>query len=308
MLWLNTKRILKGGFINFWRNGFVSLASILVMTATLFVIGSLIFIGAILDSSLQQIKEKVDVNVYFTTTAPESEILALKKSLEALPEVAQVDYISREDTIAAFKKKHENDELIIQALDEIGDNPLGAVLNIKAKETSQYASIAGFLENENAVGEGNLPIIDKVNYSQNKEAIDRLSNVISSSEKLGFALTLVLMAISIMITFNTIRLAIYTSREEIAVMQLVGASNKYVRGPFVIEGILSGVISGIIVLALFYPITFSLGEQTANFFGGINLFGYYLRNFAEILIIILGAGIVLGGVSSYLAVRKYLKI
>jgi cell division transport system permease protein len=308
MFWTDTKRIFKAGFIGFWRNGFVSLAAILVMTATLFVVGSLIFTGAVLNSSLQQLKEKVDVNVYFTTTAPEEEILKLKGEIEALPEVASVEYVSRDQALADFRTRHENDELILRALDEIGSNPLGAVLNVRAKETSQYESIAAFLQDGSTQAAGNQPIIEKVNYAENKAAIEKLTSVIDSGEKLGLSITIVLMILSVMITFNTIRLAIYTSREEISIMQLVGASNRYVRGPFVVGGILSGILSAAIVLGLFYPITFGLGQTTESFFGGMNLFSYYLANFGQILLIILGAGVILGGLSSWLAVRKYLKV
>ncbi|PIS04043.1 hypothetical protein COT83_02755, partial [Candidatus Peregrinibacteria bacterium CG10_big_fil_rev_8_21_14_0_10_44_7] len=142
MFWTNTQRIFKSGFVNFWRSGFISLASSLVMVTTLMVIGSLLFLGTLFDSTLTQIKNKVDINVYFVTDAQEEDILALKRSLEALPEVASIDYESREDVLAAFRERHADDQTMLQALDEIGDNPLRAVLNIRAKTPSQYETIA----------------------------------------------------------------------------------------------------------------------------------------------------------------------
>ena len=308
MDWTNTKRIIKSGFISFWRNSFVSLASILVMTVTLFVVGSLIFIGATLNAALEQIKDKVDINVYFVTTAPEEEIFSLKQSLESLPEVALVEYVSRDEALERFRKRHENDQLTLQALEELGENPLGANLNIKAKETSQYEGIATFLESESALASGEAPIIDKVNYFQNKVAIDKLTKIIDSSETFGLVVTIILVIASIIITFNTIRLVIYTSKDEIAVMRLVGASNAYIRGPFVFEGVMYGVVAAFITLALFYPLTLWLGPVTEDFFGDINLFTYYVNNFANIFFIIFASGVVLGAVSSYLAVRKYLKV
>ena len=132
MLWTNIKRILRTGFVSFWRNGFVSLASVLVMTVTLFVIGSLVFNNALLDSSIGELKDKVDINVYFLTSADEESILSLKKTIEAFPEVARAEYVSREQALENFRKRHEDDTLTLQALDELGENPLGAVLNIKA--------------------------------------------------------------------------------------------------------------------------------------------------------------------------------
>ena len=312
MIWITLKRVVRAGFFNFWRNGFVSLSSVLVMVVTLFVIGSTIFSGAILRATLDQIKEKVDVNVYFVTSAPESEILSLKKTIEQLPEVAPpVTYISRDQALVDFRKRHENDQFTLQALDELGENPLGATLNVRAKDPSQYESIMSFfgLKGSDCTSlESKYPIIDKVNYCQNKDAINRLSRIITSANKLGFVLTLILIILSVMITLNTIRLVIFMSKEEISVMRLVGASTGYIRGPFFVAGGIYGFVSGLIVLILFYPITLWLGTTTANFFVGFNVFHYYTSNFGQIFLIVMLSGVGIGSISSYLAVRKYLKV
>ena len=307
-MWTSIKRVIKGGMMNFYRNGFVSLASVLIMTVTLFVIGSVMFLSATLTISLEEIKSKVDVNVYFLTSAPEEEVTSLAQALRTLPEVKEVEYISREQALLDFKKRHENDELTLQALQELPDNPLGAVLNIRAKEPSQYEGIANFLKGDSALGSGTKDIIDEVNYYDNKSAIDKLSRILIAAERLGFGFALLLVIISISIAFNTIRLAIYISRDEIGVMRLVGASNKYIRGPFVVSGILYGVVSSLLTLALFYPLTYYLGDSTENFFSGLNLFKYYLLHFGEFVLIIVGSGIVLGAISSFLAVRRYLNV
>lgn len=308
MLWVNTKRIIRSGLLNFGRNAFVSLSSVLMLVVTLCVIGSLIFVSAILNASLEEIKDKVDINVYFITTAPEEEIIALQKNLEAMPEVALVTYTSREQALEDFRTRHQNDEITIQALEELGENPLGASLNIKAKDPAQYQGLADFLENKPILSASGASIVDKVNYYQNKEAIDALTRIIDSAERLGSIITLVLVIVSILITFNTIRLAIFISREEISVMRLVGASAFYVRGPFVVVGMIYGVVAAIFTLVIFYPVTYWLGETTENFFIGINVFDYYTTNFGQIFLIILLSGIAIGALSSYLAVRKYLKI
>lgn len=287
----------------------MSLSSILVMIVTLFVIGSTIFSGVILESTLNQIKDKVDINVYFLTSAGEQDILNMKNKLEQLSEVAPpVVYVSREEALENFKKRHENDEFTLQALDELGENPLGATLNIKAKDPSQYESIAQFLQSKNALSAGGSTIIDKVNYYQNKEAIDRLTSIITSANRLGFLLTIFLIVISVLITFNTLRLVIYMSRDEISVMRLVGASTRYIRGPFFVAGAIYGFISAILTLILFYPLTLWLGGTTESFFVGLNIFKYYTANFGQIFLIIVGSGVAIGSISSYLAVRKYLKI
>ena len=308
MIITKAKRVIKAGFVNFWRNGFVSLASLLVMTITLFVIGSIIFMGVLFSYTLDQIKDKVDINVYFVTSAEPQNIMTIKKNLEALPEVAKITYTSSEDALANFKKKHENDEQTLQALKELDENPLGASLNIKAKEPSQYEGIANYLQSKDILLKDGISIIDKVNYYQNKVAIDKFTKIIDGTNKIGLALTIILVVLSVVITFNTIRLTIYVSREEISVMKLVGASNRYIRGPFVVTGIMYGFVSAMLTLVLFYPITFYSTKVTENFFMGLNLFDYYIRNFGQIFLIIAGSGILVGAISSYLAVRRYLKV
>lgn len=305
-MWIGFKRTIRSGFIGFWRNAFVSLAAIFVMMVTLFVIGSMVFLSQLLDASLAQIKDKVDINVYFTTDAVPDEILALKNSLTALPEVEEVTYISREEALAAFQQKHSDDELTLQALDELGDNPLGAALRIRTKETSQYESIASFLKEKQSVTPSDHGFIDRVNYAQNKDAIDTLTAIINAIERVSYFTTIILIAASILITFNTIRLAIYTAREEITVMRLVGAGNMFIRGPFILQGLMYGVIAGMITLFIFYPLTLWLGDATAAFFE-LNVFSYYITNFGYVFSIIVGSGMLLGMVSSGLAIARYLR-
>ena len=305
---IKLKRIVRTGFFNFWRNSTVSFASVLVMMVTLVVIGFLSFSGALLDTSLAQLRDKIDINVTFIPTAKESDVLAIKQSLESLPEVLLVTYVSREEALEAFKERHASDQSILAALDELGDNPLGAVLNIKARDPAQYASVAQFLESQNTLSSQGITVVDRINYFQNKTAIDRLTKIINSADRLGFALTITLALISILIAFNTIRLTIYIAKDEISVMRLVGASTTYIQGPFVIVGIIYGVVAGILTLLLFLPLTYWLGSVTANFFVGFNIFSYYLHNFFELALIILVSGILIGSLSSLLAIRRYLKI
>ncbi len=304
MFWTNTKRIIRAGFVDFWRNGFVSLSAVLIMTVTLLVVGGLLFSNSLLSATLQTVEGKIDVSVYFVPTADESDISALQAKLSALPEVASVQYVSASDTLADFTARNQNDQTTLQALDEVGGNPFGASLAITAKDPSQYEDIANFLNDASASG-GN--IIDKVNYLENKTAIDTLGAVIVGSREIGFAVILALALISIIIIFNTIRLAIYIAKDEIAVMRLVGASNGYVRGPFIISGMMYGLVAGIVTLILLYPITLWMSSVTSTFFNGWSPFGYYLSDFAKIFLVIIGSGAFLGAFSSFLAVRKYLK-
>jgi cell division transport system permease protein len=162
------------------------------------------------------------------------------------------------------------------------------------------------------------PIIDKVNYQENKIIIDRLSSIIPTVETAGSIIALVFLLVAIVIVWNTIRLVIYTAREEISVMKLVGASNTYTRGPFVVAGIMYGVTSAIItliIMAVFAYWSDSIilrlaGVDVAqNFHLIVNVLStYFVQNFGQIFLIIMSSGIILGGLSSYIAARRYLRV
>ena len=301
------KRVARYGVAGFVRNGFVSLAAVLIMSITLFVIAGLMLAGAALQSTLTDLTNKVDVTVYFLTSAEEEKIMDTKRALEALPEVALVTYVSREQALSDFRERHKNDQPILSALDELGENPLGASLEIRAKETSQYGSIAAYLDSQQQSGTETGKTIDRINYYQNKIAIERLGSIIDTSRTLGYTIAAVLALASVLIAFNTIRLAIYTARDEIGVMNIVGADRWYVRGPFMIAGVLYGVVSAIIVLLLLYPVTIWIGPGSERFLGSFNVFTYFTDMFPLFFLVITGAGILLGAVSSYLAVRRYLR-
>ena len=306
MFLIHAKRIIRSGYRNFMRSGFTSLASILMMVITLFVITSLIFVKTTLTASLDDIKNKVDVTIYFVPSADEKAIVSVQSALSKLPEVKDVTYTSSDEALELFKEKHANDYLTLQALDELNINPLGATLNVKAKDPSQYESIAKYFDSDNALSKGTLTIIDKIDYHQNKVVIDRLTSIIAGAQKLGFVVSLILILISIIITFSTIRLIIYMSREEISVMRLVGAGTKYIQGPFIVSGVLVGITASLITIILFFPISIWLGNQVTDFIG-INLYTYFKSNFFQLFIIMLGSGILLGGISSAFAIARYLR-
>lgn len=306
MMSTGIKRVVKAGFVGFWRSAYVSLASVFVLTVALFVIGATMFIDQLLSTSLASLQSKVDINVYFVPDAPQEEIERLTTAVKALPDVEYVKYTSREDALKEYRARNQNDEIAMQALDELNENPLGANLSIQAKETSQYEKIAAFVKEQKDQEQPNAPVIDDVNYARNKDSIDTLTKIIDGVQRASFIVMMVLLVAAVLITFNTIRLAIYTAREEISIMRLVGASNMYIRGPFMLQGVMYGFLAGILSLALFYPIMIWLGPRTEAFFE-LNLLTYYLQNFGHIFFVLVGIGIVLGFVSSTLAIARYLR-
>lgn len=303
-MWTKIKRVFRSGFVGFWRNGVVSAASILTLTVTLTVIGSLLLASAYLNAYLENIKNNVDISISFKTSASESEVMNLKNTLASLPEVEDIKYVSREQVLVDFRERHKDNTLLVRSLDEIG-NPFGANLNIKAKDPSQYESIARFLSSSSGDSSLNRDIIDQTTFK--KDIVDRLIALIATIKKIGFVVSMVLIFMSILVTFNTLSLAIYTSREEISVMKLVGASDNYVSGPFVVEGIIAGIISSFFSIGILYPLVLWVKSTTLGIYGGINMVAYYVDNFIEIFLVLIFSGLVLGVISSLLAIRRYLK-
>ncbi len=318
MIFTTLKRITRTGFVNFWRNSFLSFAAVVVITLSLCALGAVIFTGAFGRALIADVKDKVDINVYFSLTAPESDILALQKDVNALAEVSNTTYISRDSALLTFKGKWKDNVRIMQGLEEIGTNPFPATLNIKAKNPGQYGSISTFLQNRNPTDSDGSPIIDKINYQDNKLVIDRLGKMIPAVEQTGTIIAIIFILVAVIVVWNTIKLITFTSREEISVMKLVGASNIYVRGPLVISGIIYGIVSGIITLIIMASFA-NWSDAVILRFAGVSvasdfelvvnvLSRYFVANFGQIFILIMSAGIVLGGVSSYLAARRYLKV
>jgi cell division transport system permease protein len=307
MILTKLRRTVKSGAVSFWRNSSVSLASVLIMTVTLTVITMILFFGVVMSSTLETIKNKVDINVYFVKSASEDEMVALQNSLKKMPEISGVQYISRKEAYDTFRERHQGEQATLQALDEIGENPLPASLNIKAKDPSQYDAIVEVLKGKE-VGVSDNGIIDKINYTKNKQAIDAITRIINASNKIGFLIAIFFAAVSVLITFNTVRLAIYIFREEISVMRLVGASETYIRGPFVTVGILYGLVSAIVTGLLLLPLTHYLGAWTDKLGTGINLIAYYQEKWLWVILALVVSGCTLGAISSYLAIRRYLKV
>ncbi len=306
MLSLNLKRIIKSGGQNFSRNAFVSLAAVLIMTITLIVFSTILFACALLNQSLVEIQKKVDVNVYFSPVATEDVVLGVQTDLEKRDDVQSVEYVSREQALENFKYRYRNDPDVLEALFELEDNPLGAILNVKAVNSSRYEGIATYLDSTYPAGTDDA-IISEVNFNENKEIIERLTKFIDAGQKLGGIITILFIAISIIITFNTIRLALYISRDEIKVMRMVGATSSYISGPFIVTGILYGIVSSLLTLLALYPLTLWTGRVTADFFSGINIADYYVAHFGQFFLMIFFSAIFIGAVSSFIAVKKYLR-
>jgi cell division transport system permease protein len=295
-------RVLRYGVQYFWRHAWLSVATIVVMVLALVMFLGLIMFGVITDQAVASLQEKIDIAVYFKTNTAEEDILQIEKSLEALPEVKELEYISRDETLSRFRQRHADDETLTQAIDELQENPLLASINIQANSPTEYPVIASYLENAEFD-----PFIERVTFAQNQLAIERLNKIIDTMNSAGFVITLFIALAASLVAFNTIRLAIYSNRNEIEIMRLVGGSNSFIKGPYLVSGMLYGFFGAVIATLLAAPAVGFVSPYFHIFIPETNLEGYFYSNLFNLFSVLLIIGLVLGLTSSWIAIRRYLK-
>ena len=301
-MFLTIGRTIKAGGVNFIRNGYLSVAAVSVMLLSLFSISALFVFILSTNAYLQSIEDRVNVSIYFKADVSEEIIMKSKSELEVYNEVKSVDYVSKEKALEEFKKNNTNEPVILKALEEIEGNPLLSALIVKAHNPDQYGMVDEYLKNSAFKDD-----ISRTNYNKNKPAIERLNNIIFQIRKVGTGIAGLLSFISVLIIFNTIRITIYSHKKEVEVMRLVGASNFYIRLPFVFEGIIYGLVASIISMGLLFGSLKVVLPNAKQLIPSVNIMDIYISHFfilfgAQILI-----GSFLGIISSLFAIRKYLK-
>ncbi len=297
------KRTFKEGWDNFRRNGWLSFATVSVLAISLYIISSTMIIGVASNIVLKNVQDKINVSLYFNSDVPDDKIQEIKSKLIGYQEIKSIDFVSKEKALEQFKKLGNNNPSITQALDEIGDNPLLSALVIKAKSAEQYDIIVKAINGSSFAGD-----ISRIDYEENKAAIGRLITIIKIVEQVGLTLGIVFVFIGVLITFNAIRLTMYAHKQEFEIMRLVGASNIYIRMPFIFEGIFYGLFSAFTVMLALLVTSKFLAPITQGSISGGDIMDFYLGHFFLILLGLLISGVALGTISAAIAIRRYLKI
>lgn len=297
-------RIFQNGFLNYTRNFWLSLAATSIMVITLFIISSLLILGALTNISLASIQEKVDISVYFKLDVSEVAIKQIENQVKTLPEVRSVTYIPSVTARERFKELHKDEPLLIESVEQFTDaeNPFPASLAIRVQKLEDYQRIIGVFQDEKFT-----PFVKKI--TDKRDVVERLTRITNGIKNLGLALTLVFSIVTVIVMFNTIRLTIYNRREEIEIMRLVGASNWYIRGPFIVEGIMYGIAGAILTAVVLFPVIFFLNPKISAFLElDVSSFHYLGLDFWALFGLQLVFGILLGVLSSLIVIRRYLKI
>lgn len=298
-------RATKFALQNFSRNLWLSIVTIFILTLTLFTISLVAGINLMAQQTINAIEEKVDMDIFFVPKTEEANILSAQKFLSNLPEVQEVKYISQDMALEQFKATHASDMDIQSSLEELDENPLPASLIIKAKNLDNYSGIISKFE----ASEFNTYTQSK-DYSDNQEVINRIQIIINRVYEVGLVLSLIFVLISIIVVFNTVRLTIYSHREELGIMKLVGATNAFIRAPFLIEGLLYALVSSFLTLVIIYPLMLVASPYVDNFFMGydFSLMTFAYQHWWQIFALQFLISLVLSVSSTSLAVSRHLKV
>ncbi len=302
MLLISFYRIIKTALVSFWRNRWLSLAATLIMILTLVTISFFSGLLIITGKTTETLRSKVDMSVYFNDTTSKDQIFAIQNILLGRSDIKSVEYISKEKALELWRERNKDNEKIRNVISET-DNPLPRSLEIQTEMPENLEKINNFLNSADY-----KPLVKEISYKKNKDLIDRLVKITSFIKLSGWSLSLVFVLISVLVIYNTIRLTIFARREEIEIMKLVGASDWYVRGPFIIEGIGYGLLAAIISSLVFYSIFRLVVPDVENYLGTTNLSSSYLGfSIWFIVLVQFAVGLLLGILCSVLAIRKHLK-
>lgn len=303
-MFISLVRIFKSALASFRRNGWLTIAAIFIMTQALLIISIFASLNVVIGASIQAINERIDVAVFFKETAPENDILALKDQIGKWSEVKDVVYVSPQEALDKFLAEHSNRSAIRDVVSK-EENFLPASLEIKVNDPYEIEGVIN-----RVMASSSSKLISDTSLEDNQKLIEKLRNLGSFVQHSSLLLALVFLVIAVLIIFNTIRITIFTRREEIEIMKLVGATDWYIRWPFIAEGVLYGIVSTVISLVLIYSGYLAiLKPMVDNYL--ITTQGspvFTVGFFVFLLVLQLLVALVVGGFSSYLATKRHLNI
>lgn len=294
-------RAIKFSLQDIARNVWLSIVTVIILILAFFSINLLLSVQVISDAAIDTVRDKIDVSMYMKAEAQESEILALRAQISALNNVREVIYVSKQQALEDFQTQHKNDPDILEALRELDSNPLSASLIIRPQDVNHYDSLIADLNRISS------PIIESRNFEDHKLMLEKINTITERVNQAGFAVSLLFIFITLLVLYNTIRVAIYTHRSEIGIMRLVGASDWFIRAPFIVSSIIYTLIGIILTAGLFYLFLNLLQPYLETFFMNydFNIINYFIENFLQFFSLQFLGGALINIIASLVAVRKY---
>jgi|WetSurMetagenome_2_1015567.scaffolds.fasta_scaffold101739_1 cell division transport system permease protein len=278
MFFLSLYRIIKFSLQDLTRNIWLSIVTVIILVLALFSVNMLLVVKVIGEAAVGAVKDKIDISLYLKPEAEDMAIQALKAQIENLSEVKSVRYVSKDEALNIFKQNNSDNPEVLQALRELGKNPLTPTLIIQPKNSDQIENLTQEL---NRIQND---IIDSRDFTDYQNMLDRINAVTDKVTKAGLILSVIFIFITLMVIFNSIRVAIYTHNMEINIMRLVGAPNSFIYMPFLVSSLFYTLFGVIIIILLFYPFLSLLQPYLEAFFVGynINIVNYFNSHFLQI--------------------------
>ena len=304
MFLLSILRVIKFSLQDLARNVWLSVVTIVIIVLALLSVNLLLMVKVLGSAAIDAVKEKVDISLYLKSDGEESRILALKNKISELDSVKEVAYISKQTAVESFREKHKDNQEILQALLELGTNPLSPILVIKPKDINNYEDLIVSL---NKIDD---QLIESRNFDDHKAMLAKINDLTDKASEVGLAISLLFILITILVVYNTVGVAIYTHRREIGIMKLVGASTWFIRAPYLISGIIYAGLGVAVIIIILYPFLNFFQPYLTVFFSGfkINIVEYYNNNFLMIFGLEFLAVILVNFLASLFAVGKYSKV
>lgn len=297
-------RIIKFSFQDIARNVWLSIATITILLLALFSINTLMTVRVISDSASKAVQEKIDISLYIKPETPEADIMALKDKLAASDRIKNIVYISKENALTDFREKYKNNQEVLAALKELGRNPLSPSLTIIPSDFSQSELLINELRMIDS------PIIESRDFADNSVVLNKINNITDRVNEVGLFMIAIFILTSLLVVYNTVRVAIYTHRQEIEIMRLVGASYSFIYLPYVVSAFVYTLLSVMIIIAVFYPFLSLLQPYLEVFFMGynVNILSYFINNFWSVFGLQFLAILAINVFASLFAVRRYAKV
>jgi cell division transport system permease protein len=301
-------RIIHTGIVNFIRNASLAIAAMAVMVVTLTIVLFSLITNATFANTISQITSKIDVSVYLKDSTTDTQAKQFVSDIKKQPNIARVNYLDKQQALQSYINQNKGNQDLITAATEAG-NPIPATIQVYPANLNDIQQIKNFLTKPKYNG---LQIAGSPSYNGNqKEAIDNITHATNVLRKIGALAVAVFAVVSVLIIFNTIQMAIFNRRDEITIMRLLGASTSYIRGPFVVEsaiyGLLSAVLSVLIVNSAFLASSNALQASSLGLLDINYANQYFGGHFWQLLTLQIAIGILIGTASSVIATRRYLR-
>ncbi|MCC7543121.1 ABC transporter permease [bacterium] len=298
-------RIIKSGFKNLFRNAWLSIAATAIMVITLVIVSVFAFSALFLQNQLSVIRDKIDLTIFLSEKATQEDITKLQEGIKGFDNVKGVTYISKADALERLRTSSKDGEQLARTAQEIG-NPLPASIEVKTESLDNLDKLDSDIR---ALPQGN--VISQTSLQDNnvrKQIVENINKISQGVSRIGTIISVAFLIVSLLIIFNTIRMAIFTRREEIDIMKLVGATKWYIRGPFLVEGAVYGIIGATIAIAITIPALNFAKPLFVNYFSTTDVIDFVASRYNLVISGMYALGVMIGATSSYLAISRHLKL